>query len=126
MKLTLNLSPVRSDKETTAALAGTVLTVNGTDYDLSELPDGATAQHPELGTVTRNGSEYECTIRLGHPSQEWQPKEGEEYTMTRASEAQRFPEPIIVTSDGEIDLPKPEVWVMDEDLDVEKLQELVQ
>lgn len=66
MNLTLNLSPVRKNEETKAALTGTVLTVNGTAYDLSELPDGATAQHPELGTVKRNGSEYECSIRLGH------------------------------------------------------------
>ena len=126
MKLTLNLSPVRSDEETVASLSGTVLTVNGSDYDLSELPNGATAQHPVLGTVKRNGDNYECSIRLGHPSQEWQPKEGETHTMIRASEAMRFPEPIIVTADGEINLPKPEVRVMDEDPDAEKLQELVQ
>lgn len=126
MKLTLNLSPVRSDEETVASLAGTVLSVNGTDYDLSELPDGATAQHPDLGTVKRNGDEYECAICLGHPFEEWQPKEGATHTMIRASEAMRFPEPIIITTDGEINLPKPELWVMDEDPDVEKLQELVQ
>lgn len=126
MKLTLNLSPISREKETTASLAGTVLTLNGTDYDLSELPDGAVAQHPELGKVTRNGDEYECTIRLGHPSQQWQPKEGEPMTMVRASEAMRFPEPIVVTADGDIPLPQPEVWSMEEDPEPERLQELVQ
>ncbi|MGY4876520.1 hypothetical protein ACLUEY_01385 [Vreelandella aquamarina] len=92
MNLKLNLSPIRSDEETTASLAGTVLTVNGTDYDLSELPDGAAARHPELGKVTRNGDNYECTIKLGHGP--------------NAPEATRFPEPITLTDhSGAIDLP---------------------
>ena len=92
MKLTLNLSPVRSDEETTTALTGTVLTVNSIGYDLSELPDGATAQHPELGKVTRNGSEYECTIILGHGP--------------NAPHETRFPEPITLENhNGPIELP---------------------
>lgn len=93
MKLTLNLSPVRSDDQPTrAALSGTVLTVNGTDYDLSELPDGATAQHSDLGTVTRNGSVYECTIRLGHGP--------------NAPYETRFPAPIVLENHyGPIELP---------------------
>lgn len=92
MKLTLNLSPVRSDDETTASLSGTVLTVNDTDYDLSELPDGATAQHPVLGTVKRDGSEYECTIILGHGP--------------NAPHETRFPAPIVLENhSGPIELP---------------------
>lgn len=90
--LKLNLSPVRSDEETTVALTGTVLTVNSNDYDLSELPDGATAQHPELGKVTRNGDEYECTIRLGHGP--------------NAPHETRFPTPIVLENhNGPIELP---------------------
>jgi len=92
MKLKLNLSPVRSDEETTASVNGTVLTVNGTDYNLSELPDGATAQHPDLGKVTRNGDEYECTIRLGHGP--------------NALYETRFPEAIVLENhNGPIELP---------------------
>lgn len=92
MKLTLNLSPIRSDEETTASVNGTVLTVNGTDYDLSELPEGAVAQHPELGRVTRNGDSYECTIKLGHGP--------------NAPEETRFPEPVVLTDySGAIELP---------------------
>ncbi|WP_144982904.1 hypothetical protein [Halomonas sp. C22] len=69
-----------------------MLTINGTDYDLSELPDGATAQHPELGTVARNGSEYECTIRLGHGP--------------NAPHETRFPAPIVLEGHyGPIELP---------------------
>lgn len=92
MKLTLNLSPVRSDEETVASLTGTVLTLNGIDYDLSLLTDGATAQHPELGTVTRDGDEYVCTVRLGHGS--------------NAPYETRFPEPLVsIDHSGPIALP---------------------
>lgn len=92
MKLTLNLSPVRSDEETTVSINGTVLIVNGTDFDLSELPDGAIAQHSELGTVKRHGDEYECTIRLAHGP--------------NAPKATRFPQPIVLENhSGPVELP---------------------
>lgn len=92
MNLKLNLSPVRRDEETTANVSGTVLSVNGTDYDLSELPDGATAQHPELSKVARNGDEYECSIRLGHGP--------------NAPHETRFPEPIVLENhNGPVELP---------------------
>lgn len=92
MILKLNLSPIRADNETEATLNGTVLTLNGTDYDLSELPDGATASHPELGLVSRLGDNYECTIKLTHGA--------------NAPESTRFPEPIVLTDfNGIIDLP---------------------
>lgn len=93
MKLKLNLSPIRSDEQPTrAALSGTVLTVNHKGYDLSELPDGATAQHPELGTVKRNGDEYECTIRLWHGP--------------NAPHETLFPTPIVLENhNGSIELP---------------------
>lgn len=92
MKLTLILSPVSRDYETVISVNGTVLTVNGTNYDLSELPDGATAQHPELRTVKRNGNNYECTVRLGHGP--------------NAPYETRFPEPIVLENhNGPVELP---------------------
>ncbi|WP_427030913.1 hypothetical protein [Halomonas sp. H2] len=92
MKLTLNLSPVASDKGTTIALTGTVLTVNGTDYDLSELPDGAEVKHPTLRRVRRDGDKYECTVRLGHGP--------------NAPHETRFPDTIVLENhNGPIELP---------------------
>lgn len=92
MKLTLKLSPVRSDEETTASLTGTVLTINGEKHDLSELPDGAVARHPQLGKVTRKGDEYQCTITLAHG--------------VNAPEETRFPEPLVLVGhEGPIELP---------------------
>lgn len=70
----INFSPVRSDDAPlTADWAAPVLTVNGVAYDLSLLEDGATAEHPVLGTVHRIGSDYECTLKLPHGPEQWQP-----------------------------------------------------
>ena len=103
MNLTLKLSPDAGVEETTASLAGTVLTVNGADYDLSELPDGAVAQHPELGKVTRAGDNYECTIKLGHGA--------------NAPEETRFPQPIVLNNhSGAVELPVYDI-VKEEPLD---------
>ncbi|HDZ48784.1 hypothetical protein LCGC14_0074480 [marine sediment metagenome] len=91
MKLTLNLNP-SLDIETKVALNGTVLTVDQVDYDLSELPDGATAYHPVLGKVFRFSDEYECTIRMGFGD--------------NAPVETRFPEPIIlIDHSGPVTLP---------------------
>lgn len=90
--LKINLSPVRSDEpQPEVSYTAPVLTVDGIDYDLSELPDGATAEHPVLGQVSRTGSDYELTLTLSHGP--------------NAPEATRFPEPIEVTQDGPVALP---------------------
>ena len=102
--LTLNLSPVRSDDpQPKVSYIAPVLTVNSTAYDLSELPDGATAQHPVLGTVERSGDDYELTLKITHGSS--------------APEATRFPEPLTVTVNGLVELPlynTPEPEVQDD------------
>lgn len=102
----INLSPVRTEQATAASLAGAVLTLNGKAYDLSELPDGATAQHPVLGEVARNGNDYELTLTTPCPSERWHAVN--DTLEQRASHAQRFPAPIIMTTDGEVPLPQPE------------------
>lgn len=79
----INLSPRFEGDKTEASINGTVLTLNGTEYDLAQLPDGATAEHPDLGKVSRNGDDYELTILLTHG-----------FT---APESVRFPQPIEVT-----------------------------
>lgn len=92
MKLTLILSPVGDLPETSVSVLGSVLTVNGKAYDLSELPDGATAEHPELRKVKRNGNNYECTVRLG--------------LGPNAPYETRFPKPIVLENhNGKIELP---------------------
>lgn len=90
--LKINLSPVRSDEpQPEVSYEAPVLTVDGVDYDLSELPDGATAEHPVLGRVERTGSDYEVTLTLTHGA--------------NAPYETRFPTPIEITTDGPVTLP---------------------
>lgn len=107
MKITL--SPVRLDETLTATLAGDVLTLNGEDFDFSQLPEGATlpaeaiASDWIVGPVSRIDGDLHLTLRLPHGP--------------NPSQAVAFPEPIHVTEDGPIALPfdpEPEPEVIDE------------
>ena len=90
--LTLNLSPVRTDRKPLAAnYAAPILTLDCIDYDLSEIPDGASIRHPILMDGSRDGEDYELTIRFPHGA--------------NAPEEARFPDPVVVSVDGPIDLP---------------------
>lgn len=92
--LKLNLSPTEDTQgqgPTIVKWSAPILTVDGTNYDLSELPDGATAEHPVLSTAARNGDDYTVSITLRY-------RHG-------APEATTFPEPITVTKNGPITLP---------------------
>lgn len=90
--LTIKLSPVRCELDPLeVSWIAPVITVNGIDYDLSELPDGATAINPILGKVSRVGDDYEVKIMLPHGP--------------TAPETTRFPEDIVVTTDGPVTVP---------------------
>lgn len=90
--LTVKFSPIRADfKPLTASWVAPVLTVNGVDYDLSELPAGAEATHPVLGVVTRTGDDYTVTLLLHHGQ--------------NAPLATRFPDAVAVTTNGPIAVP---------------------
>jgi len=94
----INLSPQRRDDTLTVIKQGDTLTINNTTYDFSQLPDGgklpADAVDSEyiIGSVDRVNGELELTLLLPHSAD--------------ASEAARFPEPIINPADGEVELPK--------------------
>lgn len=68
MKITTSPQSVfPSVPETTASVAGDVLTVNGIAYDMSAVPEGGeatpTGEHPFIGTITRTAGEIFATIR---------------------------------------------------------------
>ena len=94
----INLSPQRRDDTLTVIKQGDTLTINGTAYDFSQLPDGGTLPADAvdceyiIGSVDRVDGELELTLLLPH---------GE-----NASEAARFPQPIINPADGKLELPK--------------------
>ncbi|SEJ31511.1 hypothetical protein SAMN04244572_03509 [Azotobacter beijerinckii] len=93
----INFSPVRSDMALTATKSGDILTVNGAAFDFSQLPDGATLPAEAIGSplfcgpVERVGGELHVTLLLPHGP--------------NPSQAQAFPQPVIVTADGQIPLP---------------------
>ena len=67
MKLTTSAQAgLPGTPETTASVAGDVLTVNGITYDLSLVPEGGEAtpegDHPFIGTITRTNGEIVATI----------------------------------------------------------------
>ena len=80
----INFSPVRADEKIQAGLDGLVLTVNGEAFDLSDIPDGATVNHPVIQNATRNGDDYELTLTLTHGA--------------NAPHETRFPQPVEVTA----------------------------
>ena len=96
MKITL--SPQRRDDTLTVTKQADVLIINGTAYDFSQLPDGGTLPAEAvdcefvIGSVDRVNGELELTLLLPHG--------------VNASEAARFPQPIIDPADGEVELPK--------------------
>jgi hypothetical protein len=107
----ITLSPVRGlpgEPETEIAVAGETITVDGTPYDLSAVPEGGEAmpagEHPFVGSITRQDGEIACTVRvaLGDDAAPDQP--GSPWTVTAADgsvaiPAVRKPEPEEPTDD---------------------------
>lgn len=94
----IKLSPQRRDDTLTVTKQGDILTINGENYDFSLIPEGATL--PRYATdcewlasdVERIDGVLHLTLLLPHGA--------------NASEAARFPQPIIDPANGELELPK--------------------
>ena len=73
------LSPVAGFKTTTVSVSGLVLTIDGTDYDLSIIPEGGQAEasedSPFIGTVTRDL----VTIRYEYDSSKAEPDQSSDW-----------------------------------------------
>ena len=99
MNLTMNFSPQVGPGALALARAGTVLTINGVEYDLAALADGDSAP-PEafvgaedmiVGEARREAGRVALTLRLP--------------LAADAPAAARFPAPIVDPADGPIALP---------------------
>jgi len=96
--MTLNFSPQRRDDTLTVTKAGDVLTINGTEFDFSQVPDGGLLPRdavdcPWLASdVERVDGELVLTLLLPHGA--------------NASEARRFPQPLTDVPDGEVEFPQ--------------------
>lgn len=73
------LSPIASDYETTIHVSGLIVTVDGTQYDLSVIPEGGQAEpeegEPFVGIITRD----EVTVRYHYNSATAHPKQSTEW-----------------------------------------------
>ncbi len=92
----IDLSPIRSETPLAVHRAGEVISLDGTAYDLSPLPEGATLPGAALceavvGDVTRVGGALRLTLALPHGID--------------APEAARFPAPLDPAPEGPVDLP---------------------
>jgi len=96
--MTINLSPQRRDDTLSVIKSGDVLTINGTEYDFSQVPDGGMLPRNAVdclwlrSDVTREDGELTLTLLLPHGA--------------NASEARRFPEPLTNVPDGEVEFPQ--------------------
>lgn len=93
----IKFSPQRRNDTLSISKSGDTLTINGDSLDLSAIPDGATLPADAIdsewivGPVEHIDGELHLTVLLPHGR--------------GAPEAQRFPQPITVTQDGEVTLP---------------------
>lgn len=97
----LLFSPQRRDDTLTLSKSGDALTINGVPYNFSQLTEGATLPREAVdcewicGNVERVNGELEIPILLPHGPD--------------APEETRFPAPLEVVADGEIELPPHDV-----------------
>lgn len=93
----INLSPIYSDKTLEITKTNDTLTINGESFDFSQLPNGATLPREAIGCefilsdVHRVNREIELTLLFP--------------IRADASHEARFPQPINMTTNGQVVLP---------------------
>lgn len=94
----IKFNPQRRDDSLNVVKQGDTLIVNGTEYDFSTVPEGATLPADAIdsdlfsGDVERINGELMLTLTLPHGP--------------NPSKAVAFPEPITVVADGKVELPQ--------------------
>lgn len=94
----INLSPQARTDSLVVSKSGDTLTINGAAFDFSVIPDGATLPASAIdceyiiGPIERAGGVLHITLLLP--------------IGPDASEAARFPQPLINPSDGLLELPQ--------------------
>lgn len=94
----IKFNPQRRDDSLTVVKQGDILIVNGTEYDFSAVPEGATLPADAIdsdlfsGPVERINGELVLTLTLPH--------------SPNPSQAVAFPQPITVVADGPVAQPQ--------------------
>lgn len=100
----ISLSPVRMDATLTVTRTGDTLVINGQRFDFADLPEGATLPAEAIasgwirGPVTRAGGRICLTLNMPYRP----------FPDPDAPEAQAvlFPVPLVLDTDGPVDLPR--------------------
>lgn len=93
----INLSPARGDETLTLSVEGNVVILNGEAYDLGFLNEGESISHEVFGSkwltdkVSMIDGQLELSVILPYGP--------------GAPESTRYPSPIVVLTDGPVDLP---------------------
>lgn len=96
--MVINFKPQRRDESLSLEKQGDTLIVNGVPFDFSPLPDGATLPAEAIGSdwfcgpVDRISGELHLTLILPHGA--------------NPPSHVAFPEPITVTANGPVEVPK--------------------
>ena len=66
----ITLSPLASNKTNLISINGDVITIDGTDFDLSSIVEGAQvkAEYPAVGIIKREGGKLHVTLRYHYES----------------------------------------------------------
>ena len=57
------LSPIASNKTTLVSISGLIVTVDGTDYDFSQIPEGGSAEADENSPFTGKLTREQVTVK---------------------------------------------------------------
>jgi len=98
MKLTLHMQAgLPGAAETTASVAGNILTVDGVEYDLSPVPEGGQAvpegQSPFVGFITRAGGEIVAEMLWRYDAATAEPDQGVQSPVVTVT-AGALPDPV--------------------------------
>lgn len=97
--MNLTLSPqagLPGAPETTLRVTGDTITIDGTPFDLSAVPEGGDGEWPDspiLGTITRQGGTLHVTVRvtLGDTAASDQPTDAAHWVIDAAQGDVRIP-----------------------------------
>ena len=102
----IKLSPLASYHTTVVSINGLVVTVDGTDYDFSQIPEGGTAEADENSPFTGKLTRDKVTVKYHYESTKAEPNQSTDWDdWTFDIESGEVPCPIVwkTETEGEVE-----------------------